>query len=167
MYMAPTIVGRPTQTDVRSSPTFAKVEIADAPRYYKPVRHLRPPALALAGSPLAQGLPLLATIADFPCCTWSCHTGERAIRPRTLTRKNALYAGSNGEAHHWAIAMTLIQSAKMNGIDPVAWLTDVLERVVSGQTNSHSASHPAALERAIPQHQRINKLATSIGHNRQ
>jgi transposase len=33
--------------------------------------------------------------------------------------------------------MTLIQSAKMNGIDPMAWLTDVLERVVSGRTKAH------------------------------
>jgi hypothetical protein len=42
---------------------------------------------------------------------------ERAIRPHTLTRKNALFAGSNGGARHWAIAMTLIQTAKLNGID--------------------------------------------------
>ena len=33
--------------------------------------------------------------------------------------------------------MTLIQSAKMNGVDPMAWLTDVLERVVSGRTKAH------------------------------
>jgi len=33
--------------------------------------------------------------------------------------------------------MTLIQSAKMNNVDPMAWLTDVLERIVSGQTKSH------------------------------
>jgi transposase len=62
---------------------------------------------------------------------------ERAIRPHTLTRKNALFAGSDGGAHHWAIAMTLIQTAKLNGIDPMAWLTDVLERVVSGRTKAH------------------------------
>ena len=36
---------------------------------------------------------------------------ERAIRPQTLTRKNALFAGSDGGARHWAIAMTLIQTA--------------------------------------------------------
>ena len=30
--------------------------------------------------------------------------------------------------------MTLIQTAKLNGVDPMAWLTDVLERVVSGRT---------------------------------
>lgn len=60
---------------------------------------------------------------------------ERAIRPHTLTRKNALFAGSDGGARHWAIAMTLIQTAKLNGVEPLAWLTDVLERIVSGRTN--------------------------------
>ena len=62
---------------------------------------------------------------------------ERAIRPNTLTRKNALFAGSDGGARHWALAMTLIQTAKLNSIDPMIWLTDVLERIVSGQTKSH------------------------------
>jgi len=33
--------------------------------------------------------------------------------------------------------MTLIQTAKLNGVDPLAWLTDVLERIVSGRTKSH------------------------------
>ncbi|MBV8427584.1 MAG: IS66 family transposase [Hyphomicrobiales bacterium] len=65
------------------------------------------------------------------------NTVERAIRPHTLTRKNALFAGSDGGARHWAIAMTLIQTAKLNGVDPMAWLSDVLERIVSGQTKSH------------------------------
>jgi transposase len=62
---------------------------------------------------------------------------ERAIRPHTLTRKNALFAGSDGGARHWAIAMTLIQTAKLNGVNPMTWLTDVLERVVSGRTKAH------------------------------
>jgi transposase len=62
---------------------------------------------------------------------------ERAIRPVTITRKNSLFAGSDGGARHWAIAMTLIQTAKLNGVDPMAWLTDVLERVVSGRTKAH------------------------------
>ena len=62
---------------------------------------------------------------------------ERAIRPHTLTRKNALFAGSDGGARHWALAMTLIQTAKLNGVDPMAWLTDVLERLVSGQTKAN------------------------------
>ena len=62
---------------------------------------------------------------------------ERAIRPNTLTRKNALFAGSDGGARSWSIAMTLIQTAKLNGVEPMAWLTDVLERVVSGRTKAH------------------------------
>ena len=62
---------------------------------------------------------------------------ERAMRPITLTRKNSLFAGSDGGARHWAIAMTLIQTAKLNGVEPMAWLTNVLERVVSGRTKTH------------------------------
>ncbi len=52
-------------------------------------------------------------------------------------RKNALFAGSDGGARSWAVAMTLIQTAKLNGVEPTAWLADVLERVVSGRTKTH------------------------------
>jgi transposase len=62
---------------------------------------------------------------------------ERAIRPVTLNRKNALFAGSDGGARHWAIAMTLIATAKLNDVEPMAYLTDVLERIVSARTKSH------------------------------
>jgi transposase len=62
---------------------------------------------------------------------------ERAIRPVTLNRKNALFAGSDGGARHWAIAMTLIATAKLNGVEPMAWLTDVLQRIVSGRTRAN------------------------------
>ena len=46
-------------------------------------------------------------------------------------------AGSDGGARHWAVAMTLIQTAKLNGREPMAYLTDVLQRVVSGRTKAH------------------------------
>jgi len=36
--------------------------------------------------------------------------------------------------------MTLIQTAKLNGVDPMAWLADVLERMVSGRTKAHGLS---------------------------
>jgi hypothetical protein len=62
---------------------------------------------------------------------------ERAIRPHTITRKNAMFAGSDGGARHWSIAMTLIQTAKLNGVDPMAWLTDVLQRIVSRKTKAN------------------------------
>jgi transposase len=72
-----------------------------------------------------------------PCQGTHTNVVERAIRPNTLTRKNALFAGSDGGAKHWALAMTLIQTAKLNSVDPMAWLTDVLERIVSGRTKAH------------------------------
>jgi transposase len=65
------------------------------------------------------------------------NTVERAMRPVALGRKNALFAGSNSGGRHWAIIATLIQSAKLNDVDPLAWLTDVLERIVSGRTKRH------------------------------
>jgi transposase len=69
---------------------------------------------------------------------------ERAIRPIALGRKNALFAGSDGGAHHWAIVASLVATAKLNGVEPLAWLTDVLERMVSGQIKAHE------LERLLP-----------------
>lgn len=62
------------------------------------------------------------------------NTVERAMRPVALGRKNALFAGADSGGRHWAIVATLIQTAKLNGVDPLAWLTDVLERIVSGRT---------------------------------
>jgi hypothetical protein len=42
--------------------------------------------------------------------------------------------GSDSGGRHWAIVATLIQTAKLNDVDPLAWLTDVLERIVAGRT---------------------------------
>ena len=60
---------------------------------------------------------------------------ERAIRPQTITRKNALFAGSDGGGRTWATLATLLTTAKLNGIDPHAWLTLTLERIASGWPN--------------------------------
>ena len=57
---------------------------------------------------------------------------ERAIRPQTITRKNALFAGSHGGGRTWATIATLLQTAKMNSADPRAWLTQTLERIAQG-----------------------------------
>ena len=46
-------------------------------------------------------------------------------------------AGSNGGARHWAVANTLIATAKLNSIEPMAYLTNVLERLVSRQIKTH------------------------------
>ncbi len=59
---------------------------------------------------------------------------ERTIRPQALTRKNALFAGSDGGARHWACPAALIETAKLNALDPLAHLTTTLETL--------AASHP-------------------------
>jgi len=61
---------------------------------------------------------------------------ERAIKPVVITRKNSLFAGSDAGARHWAVANSLIQTCKLNGVEPLAYLTDVLKRIVSGRTKS-------------------------------
>ena len=60
------------------------------------------------------------------------NTVERSIRPQALTRKNALFAGSDGGAQHWACLASLIETSKLNAVDPLAYLTDVLARLAQG-----------------------------------
>jgi transposase len=61
---------------------------------------------------------------------------ERAIRPVALGRKNHLFAGSDGGADRWAVAATLLETAKLNGVEPYAYLKDVLERMANGHPMS-------------------------------
>ncbi len=64
------------------------------------------------------------------------NTVERSIRPIALNRKNALFAGSDGGAEHWAVLASLIETAKLNGVDPQAYLGDVITRIVRGHPQS-------------------------------
>ena len=54
---------------------------------------------------------------------------ERAIRPVVMGRTNLLFAGSVAAGERAARIMSLLETAKMNGLDPQAWLTDVLQRL--------------------------------------
>ncbi len=60
---------------------------------------------------------------------------ERSIRPLTLGRKNYLFMGSEGGGKAAAIAYTLIETARMNGVDPEAWLTWVLTHIADHKIN--------------------------------
>jgi transposase len=60
------------------------------------------------------------------------NTVERSIRPLALSRKNALFAGHDRGAEHWGIIASLIETAKLNGVDPQAYLASVLSRLVNG-----------------------------------
>ncbi len=82
------------------------------------------------GSPIAaEALGRIARLYDV----------ERQLRgqpPVALGRKNHLFAGSDSGGNRWAMVCSLIETAKLNGIEPWAYINDILERM----TNGHPAS---------------------------
>jgi transposase len=72
------------------------------------------------------------------------NTIERRHRVIATGRRNSLFAGSDAGARSWALFTSLIQTARLNGLDPVAWLTDVLQRIVSGAVKAND------LDRLLP-----------------
>ena len=54
---------------------------------------------------------------------------ENAIRPIAIGRRNWLFAGSERAGKRAAAIQTLLGTAKLNGIEPCAWLKDVLEKL--------------------------------------
>lgn len=67
---------------------------------------------------------------------------ENQIRPWALGRKNWMFAGSVRSGQRAANVMTLIQSAKINGLDPQAYLRDVLERIPTARQSDLAALLP-------------------------
>ena len=61
---------------------------------------------------------------------------ERSIRPIALNRKNALFAGSDGGGEHWATIASLVETCKLNAVDPQAYLADAITRIVAGHPQS-------------------------------
>ena len=77
---------------------------------------------------------------NFDCLT--NNAAERALRGFALGRKSWLFAGSDRGADRAAVMATLIVTAKLNDVDPQAWLADVLARI---------ATHPAhRLDELLP-----------------
>ena len=76
---------------------------------------------------------------------------ERAIRPLALTRKNALFAGSDAGAEHWAVIASLIETCKLNAVEPFRYLAEVITRIVDGHPQNRLDellpwAYPAAAE---------------------
>ena len=53
------------------------------------------------------------------------------MRPIALSRKNSLFAGHDQGAQNWAIIASLIETCKLNGVNPYAWLSDVLTKLIN------------------------------------
>ena len=63
------------------------------------------------------------------------NAAERALRPVALGRKNYLFAGSDAGGERAAAMYSLIGTAKLNGVDPEAYLRHVLERIADHPIN--------------------------------
>jgi transposase len=95
-------------------------------------------------SKLSRSAPVIKPI-DYMLKRWSdfarfvddgriCLTNnaaERALRGLALGRKAWLFAGSDRGAERAAVMFTLIMTAKLNDVDPQAWLADVFARIAS------------------------------------
>ena len=53
-----------------------------------------------------------------------------------LSRKNSLFAGSDEGAANWAAVASLVETCKLNGVEPHAYFTDLLTRLVQGWPNA-------------------------------
>ena len=86
------------------------------------------------------------------------NAAERALRGFALGRKSWLFAGSDRGADRAAAMTTLIMTAKLNDVDPLAWLADVLARIADMPQQKlaellpwnwqSTATHPAAVRAA-------------------
>jgi transposase len=82
-----------------------------------------------------SGKSSLTRFADNGRLEMSNNAAERAIRPIALGRKNYLFVGSDAGGRRAAIMYTLIETAKLNDVDPEAWLTNVIARIADHPIN--------------------------------
>ena len=95
------------------------------------------------GSPTAQAIRYalnhregLARFLDDGRIELDTNTVERAIRPICLSRKNALFASGDDGGARWAAIASLVETCKLNGVDPQRYFTELLTRLVNGWPNS-------------------------------
>ena len=79
----------------------------------------------------------------------SNNAAERALRGIALGRKSWLFAGSDRGGERAAIMLTLIQTARLNDVDPQAWLADVLTRIADHKITDLAALLPWNWRRSI------------------
>ena len=97
--------------------------------------------------------PAFARFLDDGRVCLTNNAAERALRGIAIGRKAWLFAGSDRGGERAAAMFTLIETAKLNGVDPQAWLADVLRRI-----NDHPASRLAEL---LPWHWQPASNATA------
>jgi transposase len=79
------------------------------------------------------------------------NTVERSMRPIALNRKNALFAGGDQGGENWALLASLIETCKLNSVNPQVWLTDVLTKLVNNWPNNRLDELMPWAWKAVPQ----------------
>jgi transposase len=87
--------------------------------------------LAKAINYILKRWPAFTLFLDDGRVCLSNNAAERALRGIALGRKSWLFCGSDRGGQRAAAMYSLIVTAKMNGVDPQAWLTDVLSRIAA------------------------------------
>lgn len=85
---------------------------------------------------IAKHMDGLKLFLDDGTIEMDSNTVERAIRPIALNRKNALFAGHDEGGRTWGRIASLIETCKLNGVEPFAYLKATLEAIANG--------HPAS-----------------------
>jgi transposase len=107
------------------------------------------PSLAKAIRYALTRLPKARPYLDHGFLELDNNTAERAVRLVTLGRKNYLFMGSIAGGHSAAVAYTLIETCKLNRVNPEAWLAWVLERIQDHPVNRINELLPWAYQAMI------------------
>ena len=99
---------------------------------------------------------------DGRICTTN-NAAERALRPLCLGRRSWLFAGSDRGGRRAAAMYTLIGTARLNNVDPQAWLADALGRTAGSTNSSPGTAFPS--RGSIKPHRPASSPGTSAGRS--
>ena len=128
--------GRPPDERRRLRQAEAGPRLAEL-RTWLDQQHAKLPSSGKLAGALRYSLkrwPALTRYVDDGLIEIDNNAAERALRSVAVGRKNYLFAGSDAGGERAAVIYTLIETAKLSGVNPYAWLTDVIGRI---------ADHPA------------------------
>ena len=125
------ISGKPAAERLAAREERAKPLVLELEAWLR-VQHARVSPKSETGKAIAYALnhwnALTRFLGDGRICL-SNNAAERALRGVAVGRRNWTFAGSDRGGERAAAIYTLIESTKLNGVDPQAWLADVLARL--------------------------------------
>ncbi|MBY3544964.1 IS66 family transposase [Rhizobium laguerreae] len=131
------INGQPPETRLAARQKQSKPKV-DAFRHWAEAQLTRIPGKSDLATAFRYGLSRWSSLClflDDGRVAIDNNAAERALRPIGVGRRNWLFAGADTGAETLARAMTIIETAKMNGLDPQAYLADVLDRIHDHKIN--------------------------------